>query len=452
MPILPVVDAHEEASLVLIAPRSRRILVSSSGDGYRLPSAPLSSGRLAYSLTQAVESHYGLQTIQLALHRRDRAFILAVHEVLSTPVQDLGLFAVDLEQLGAEVLQDEERNLVRRIIEGGDASQGRFARVGWIDELLDRIEPHLAKRGQRVTGLIRHFNAGIDFSLLWIHTDSGPNVWFKAVGEPNTREFAITVELARAFPACLPRIVCTMPDWNAWLAEDAEGYSLGAAGNTQDVAGTLRALALVQQDAIGRVARLRQLGAVDWPLSRLLSLEGEFFAELPVIMAAQVSTRSLTLTPSELAFVQAGLQNALAELMAIGIPDSLVHGDIGHGNVRITEGGPVFLDWSETYIGHPFLTAEHLLVDLERSTLKLGQEQRDRLREMYLAEWNVFAGEGDLATAARLMPAVAALAYAVMIWHMGHHTYPDQQRTWPLLRSLVRRMKVELERAAGVPA
>lgn len=452
MRILPVADSHDEVSLVLIAPRSRCVLVSRSADGYRLPSAPLSFGRLASSLTQAVESKYGLPTIQLALHSREQSSILAVHEVRSTAVQDSGMVAIDLNELGREVLQDEERNLVRLILDGGDASQGRFARVGWIDELLDRIGPYLAQRGQRATGLFRHFNAGIDFSLLWIHTDSGPNLWFKAVGEPNTREFAITIELARAFPAYLPRIVCAMPDWNAWLAEDAEGYSLGAAGNMNDVAVTLRALARIQQEAIGSVARLRLLDAVDWPLSRLLSLEGDFFAELPVIMAAQVSTRSHRLTTFDLALVQAGLQNALAEFVAIGIPDSLVHGDIGHGNVRITGDGPVFLDWAETYIGHPFLTAEHLLVDLERSTLNLEQEQREQLREMYLAEWKGFAGESDLATAARLMPAIAAFAYAIMVWHMGRQTSPGQQRTWPLLRSLVRRIKMELEQAVGVPA
>jgi hypothetical protein len=443
-------NEHDEFSLALIAPWSRRILVSRSGDRYRFPSLLVPSGRrLAYSLTEAVESKYGLATIQLALLPRGSSPGFAVHEVLSTSGQDSDLVEINLEEMDSDELSDDERDLIRKIIEGQETSQGRFARLGWVNELLARIEPFLVERDHKTTGLVRHFNAGIDFSLLWIHIDSGPNLWFKAVGEPNTREFALTVELAKMFPTCLPRIVCAMPDWNAWVAEDLEGSSMSAAGDELAAARTLRVLAGMQIDAITHVSRLRQLGAVEWPLSRLLSLQDGFFAEMASIMAAQTSTRSQPLTMSDLGSLQSVLRNALMELMAIGIPDSLVHGDIGHGNIKLTKDGPVFLDWAETYIGHPFLTAEHLLVDLERSNPNLNSEQRNKLRDVYLAEWIVFASEVNLATAARLMPGVAAFAYAVMIWHMSR-TYPDPTQTWSLLRSLMRRIRQELDCAMEV--
>jgi hypothetical protein len=353
MQLQPNTKVHGEFSLALINPRSRRILVSIGEGKCHLPTVQIPSGRMAQLLTHAIETKYGLRTIHLALSPRGPWSGCAVHEVLSTSGPNSGLVEVDLEHVGRDALNKDERDLLLRIIEGRDTNQGRFARLGWVDELRNRIDSCLAHRNQKLTGLVRHFNGGIDFSLLWLHTDSGPNLWFKAVGEPNAREFAITMELAQAFPTVLPHIVCAMPDWNGWLAEDADGPSLSALGDYSAAAATLRALARIQQAAIELVPKLHALGAVDWTLLRVLTLKREFFAEMPSIMAAQTSSESKRLTSSELSLIQTALQDVVTEFMAIGIPNTLVHGDIGHGNIKMTDRGPVFLDWAETYIGPP---------------------------------------------------------------------------------------------------
>jgi len=63
------------------------------------------------------------------------------------------------------------------------------------------------------------------FSLIRFATTGNP-VWFKAVGEPNLHEYAISQALARLFPSYVPAILATKPEWHAWLMADGGGPSL----------------------------------------------------------------------------------------------------------------------------------------------------------------------------------------------------------------------------------
>ena len=52
---------------------------------------------------------------------------------------------------------------------------------------------------------------------------------------------------------------------------------------------------------------------------------------------------------------------ACHELAASGVPDSLEHGDLSADEVILGEMGPVFLDWSDGSITHPFLSVAAFL-------------------------------------------------------------------------------------------
>ena len=110
----------------------------------------------------------------------------------------------------------------------------------------------------------------------------------------------------------------------------------------------------------------------------------------------------------------------------------------------------MFLDWAETYIGFPFLSAEHLLADLERSRPELACE-RSSLRRSYATHWQHYTSPECLAEVVALSPAVAAFAYAVRIWEENAHR-PEPARAWPLLRSMLRRTQRELESTSEVAA
>ena len=160
-------------------------------------------------------------------------------------------------------------------------------------------------------------------------------------------------------------------------------------------------------------------------------------------MLAQISAKVRPLAGSELHQLERDINSALYQFMNAGVPETLLHGDIGHGNIIATPNGPVFLDWAETYIGHPFLSAEHLLADFERTHPHLCNE-RIALRLAYADHWREYATPDAIANTVAFAPAIAAFAYAVMAWEANAQR-PEAAHAWPLLRSMLRRTKLELE-------
>ena len=99
---------------------------------------------------------------------------------------------------------------------------GPFARLGWFRQLRRRVEEAILPLNLELNGSFRQFNASPFFSLIRLETN-GPALWFKAVGEPNLREFPVTLMLARLFPKYVPPILAAWPTWNGWLTPEVDG-------------------------------------------------------------------------------------------------------------------------------------------------------------------------------------------------------------------------------------
>src|ERR1700676_2916591 len=99
---------------------------------------------------------------------------------------------------------------------------GLFAKPCFVFEIMDWAQKEIAPLGLTLTGPFRQLNASPTFSLIRFETD-GPALWFKAVGEPNLREFSITRNLSQMFPTSLPRLIATQTHWNAWLTTETQG-------------------------------------------------------------------------------------------------------------------------------------------------------------------------------------------------------------------------------------
>jgi aminoglycoside phosphotransferase (APT) family kinase protein len=78
------------------------------------------------------------------------------------------------------------------------------------------------------------------------------------------------------------------------------------------------------------------------------------------------------------------------------VPESLEHGDLWAANVIATERGPVFLDWEDVAIAHPFITPSLLVLSVDEApALTDATAPRRRIRDAYLKVW---AENGPLAT------------------------------------------------------
>jgi aminoglycoside phosphotransferase (APT) family kinase protein len=46
----------------------------------------------------------------------------------------------------------------------------------------------------------------------------------------------------------------------------------------------------------------------------------------------------------------------------LGLPETIIHGDLNLGNILMHERGCRFIDWSEAYVGNPLVSLQHLLL------------------------------------------------------------------------------------------
>jgi len=149
------------------------------------------------------------------------------------------------------------------------------------------------------------------------------------------------------------------------------------------------------------------LGAADQALARLAGSCVRLGDYLEYAMSQQTSVRAPRLESVRVRFVCDALKRACEQTIALGIPKSLIHGDLNSGNILRGE-RCVFIDWSEAYIGCPLVSLQHVLLlarmDDETKRRVLQQE----LIARYCNEWNGLVPPERMNTAVRFMPLLAA--------------------------------------------
>ena len=319
--------------------------------------------------------------------------------------------------------------------------EGPFARPGWFEQLREWVEKTIRPLGLHLTGRFRQLNASPSFSLIRFETN-GPAVWFKAVGEPNLKEFPITLTLARLFPQYLPRILATQPAWNGWIAPEIEGTNLS---ETQEIVlwnSAVMALAQLQIQSMGKLDAILGSGARDVKASNLANLIHPFLDSMDRLMKEQTNVPPPVLTSKELARLGMQIQNAFSGFEELRIPDTLGSLDLNPGNIVVSSNHCAFLDWAEAYVGHPFFSFQYLLEHFRRAPEKNSAHESELTRS-YLKYWERWSTADNVAEALTFSPLLAVFAYAV-----ASHSWASPERlknpgTAGYLRSLTRRMNRE---------
>jgi hypothetical protein len=315
----------------------------------------------------------------------------------------------------------------------------RFARRGCLRELQNWITQLIRPLGLELTDSFRQYNASPSFSLMRFET-TGSAVWFKAVGEPNLREFPITLKLAELFPSFMPEIFGINSEWNGWLAREVKGQSLR---ETKDVALWERAaidLARLQIESISQAESVLRVGAHDLRFDTLLSAVSPFFEVIGRLMGEQPKTPPAALTRDELRLLRVVVDDAVTLLADLRIPCTLGHLDLNPGNLVVRPDGSVFLDWADAYVGHPFFSLEYLLQHFRRNREDSAKFESCVLNA-YTSRWGGLLSDDCVRQALALGPLAAVFAYAVSsAW--------NEERLWDAkiagyFRSLARRMNRE---------
>jgi aminoglycoside phosphotransferase (APT) family kinase protein len=107
------------------------------------------------------------------------------------------------------------------------------------------------------------------------------------------------------------------------------------------------------------------------------------------------------------------------ELAGYGVPETLVHGDLHGGNFVLEGEHPVFFDWSDGAITHPFFD---MLILMESGTAEWREET-----EAYLEPWRAHLSMSRLAKAFELALKVAPVYHALSYLRIIENLAPEVQ-------------------------
>jgi hypothetical protein len=445
---------HDLYRVLLYRRDTSELLLASTADGLEVPVVPVPRfTRVAEKLTAGIKDRWNLDSCCLfpVLEGISSSLSVPFHVVelssreAETPVAMRWLAATSLSAADFRDHDDfvaVQASLVR--LEGFRRGElpGAFGKPGWRRTVTEWVAVRAATVGLSLTGKFRQLNASATFSLLRFETE-GPALWFKAVGEPNVHEFAITLALAGLFPHFVPRVIGHRADWNAWLSVEAEGTHLSDTDPSSAWQQAAATLASLQIASCGHGLHLIDAGSKDIRICSLVPQVQPFFERMAELMELQTKLTPLPLTRAEIRSLSEEVRSRLDELRAVDIPNTLGHLDFNPGNILVSPEQCVFLDWAEAYVGHPFFTFQYLLEHCRRFH-GVEPDSEKIVASSYALPWQAFASADEIAKCLALTPLLAAFASAASLgWN-----HPDACQRPVIagyLRSLVRRMNREVD-------
>lgn len=318
---------------------------------------------------------------------------------------------------------------------------GAFTRISaWVEE---QLEPY----GLRWDGTFRQMQATASFSLIRFQTNRGA-AWFKATGEPNRREFALTLEIAARFPSYAPVLLATRPEWNAWLTSEAKGRDLWCCSEPDAWLQAADSLAGLQIASTRCLQPILDAGAHDARLHILLNKATPFFSAMEHIMEIQAKSSPRRLSAEEVRLVQQRVVEALLQMQVAEVPDGLNHLDLNPGNVFVDSGKSTFLDWAEATVANPFFSSEYLRQHFLKAVCP-AQEKEKSFIQSYVKRWSAILSDKAIETMSRVVPLTAIYAFAASALPWQDANLYRRHDIAAYLRSLVRRMFSESELLGG---
>jgi hypothetical protein len=439
-----------EYRVVLIDPASRKVLGHMEGPVFRLLRVAIPVGtRVTRELRAGLLRKWGIDAVILDFPPiREGGTLCVVAELrkCDTPVH---LSAANADEIPDAELSGSERTDLKRVL--GDEGTDPFSRIGWIDEAIAWVESKTGRSLCPKAGAEQH-NAGGAFTLLHLLMEDGSGYWLKATGAPNSHERQITALLSTLCPARLPHIVAQKPEWNAWLMTGGACGLTSLPSDPDDLVELLghavQSLAELQIETVGQESLLFGAGAFDQRLDVVRRNVDGLFAYVAEAMSLQTSTKAPQIEAGRLKELREILQKACDHAERMGIPPTILHGDMNLGNLVFTEGRCQFIDWSEGYVGHPLVTLQHLLLLNPLENLAVKARVDDALKGIYRATMSALCDPLVLADGFECMAflAAASVLYGRCNWSEG-----DLRKNSPHL-GYVRSVARHMDRSAREPA
>ena len=287
----------------------------------------------------------------------------------------------------------------------------------WQKKAHDWIHSEAEQRSIHITGEIEQPHAYPWSTVIRIPTQEG-TLFFKATAAQTVYESALTKKLAEWYPDCMPDLLAVDTAHGWMLMRDGGAQLRASIRPTQDIKPWEPVITRYAELQIGlaeHVSEILALGIPDRRPAMLPALFAKLLADEEILMIGQEKG----LTSDEFQQVQnltSRFEQICADLSALGIPESLNHGDFHDGNVLLKNGRITFFDWGDASVTHPFVSLRTFFVSIEIS-LKLDDyaftPEMSGLLDRYLEPWQKFASKEALLSAYRFSKPVASIVSAL---------------------------------------
>ena len=430
--------------LVLVSGTTKLILLETTREGADLPRIFVPRWTRATEQIQAIAKERWGFTILVADFLGDGpggdGIVLAEALGEGKAHRPRGFVWRSQDEIDGAIISSQERAILGNFLQGGSTGQRPFFQLGWVQGLYEWIDStSAADHGFHFTTDLKQLNASPTSALLRLTRDDAKVFWFKASGPPNTRESSITSLLAGLFPGYLPPLIASHDGWNGWLMEDA-GCPLDGLQSIRlpTFERVVRRLAELQKASGDHVPALLMAGCRDQRPPALLSGIHQLLPYLHEAMAMQKLESVPQIDFGRLRNIEDVLGQACLCLDWIGVPTSLIHGDMNLGNILVNGRRCVFTDWARASVGNPLITFAQLRDQLsnERRTHAWLPE----LTRAYQQVWEPVLPDVLIKRAFSLIPMISSASYIYdrrELLMSEHGRKPQLQR---YVRSLVRQM------------
>jgi len=445
----PTIPETFEFRVVLVDPTSYGLLALDTADGYRLPRVQIPRWlRPAQQLRKEIQATWGVRVMILDIVMAHRSSASCVIAESLMPVTSSDFKAIVASQLLPSELSEREYADLALLLNG--KTKDPFSHIGWIDHAIRWVES-VTDRKVTSRNEIEQYNAGGAFALVHFPMTGGWDYWLKATGEPNRHEPAVTKLLSELGGGYVPDVIAWRPEWNAVLIS-------GEARGVQEIPQEPRRAFELLEDAVESMAELQMMtedhglelleaGAFDQGMDVLLKRAPELFDYLEEVAGLRASVKAPHLERRRIQEIRSIFEEICERSQILGIPETIVHGDMNPGNIITGRGHCQFIDWSEAYVGNCLVTLQHLLLlnrvegadmrDFMNSVLKL------KYRDVWLASYDSALFEEGFAYMP-LLGAVSAL-YGRGDW------LTSAERNDPRRQVYARTLALHMDRALCMP-
>ncbi|MBT5712283.1 phosphotransferase [Candidatus Poribacteria bacterium] len=273
---------------------------------------------------------------------------------------------------------------------------------GWTSETVAWMDDRLAAAGMLRAGRVHQVQNDWQSIVMRAVTDNG-HVYLKALTPPATQELAVLRDVLAPGPH-VPFLLGSDQGRGLILMRDVGGVDLSDCGPGDLTPEDIREVA-VKYARIQRSTITVAEGIVfDYQLEHMPDLLSSVLDDLPSLLAGYDSALLVTAI-GRLRKLVPDVARVCRAAGKAGIPAHVVHGDL-HGNTAVTPDGPVFFDWGNAYVSHPFFDVFELQDAIEDST---EASTADAAITCYLEAWTEYGSIRELRRILDLLRPVESL-------------------------------------------